>query len=169
MSDFSDSDSDYPAQVFPVPKSDTDNPPDPQRALTSPEGYIQFVRHEAESYPDVFYAPPPANENECNAVSVPEKVSHSHTYSTEQENRWLNFFTESVEEYQFCKSVLLEDCAKKERLTSQQLTNSALFDGVPSLSWIAMRSRVELDSILELLASQCTRKRWKRSMVCFTW
>ncbi|KAA0193056.1 hypothetical protein FBUS_03020 [Fasciolopsis buskii] len=191
MSEFSESDSDCPAQVFPVPKSDTDNPPDPQRALTSPEGYIHFVRHEAESYPSVICAPPPIDESQSNAMSVPEKVTSPRTYSTEQENNWLNLFIESVEVYstRSCDEISLGISVLQERfagrlrtkrillkfytrslflirlrLTSQQLTSSTLFDGVPSLSWMAVRSRVELDTILELLASQCTRKRWKSPM-----
>ncbi|VDP92532.1 unnamed protein product [Echinostoma caproni] len=97
MSEDTESETEFLTQVFPVPESDTDEPPDPQKALTSPEDYIRFVRHEAESYPAVFYSPALLTENQSNAVCVQENVFQSPVSSTEQEVTWTSLFMEAVE------------------------------------------------------------------------
>lgn len=83
-----------------------------------------YFRHEAESYPSVICAPPPIDESQSNAMSVPEKVTSPRTYSTEQENNWLNLFIESVEVYstRSCDEISLGISVLQERFAGRLRT-----------------------------------------------
>ncbi|OON23622.1 hypothetical protein X801_00461, partial [Opisthorchis viverrini] len=157
MSDSDSSDCDLLVQALPVPDMESDEPPDIQKAMTSPEEYIRLVRYEAASYPSVLHAPIDAADVCPSALATNNNASVSPTFVSDAHDDLLATF-----EYRALKSLVTEDC--KQPLSSDSLENPDLLDQPPTLQSIAHLSRPELFSVLELVASKCTKKRWKSSM-----
>ncbi|KAF8566252.1 hypothetical protein P879_07168 [Paragonimus westermani] len=172
MSSSDSSDSELLVQALPAPDFEPSEPPDLEKALTSPEEYIRWVRYEASTYSDVMHTTmnsKQATMQESYSFSEPtEATSASH------ELLLLNF-EETVQEYRAFKSVISLE-KDKERLSSKTLE---LFKSPPSLIWIAHRSRVswgfqsniydvilqaDLGTLLEMVTSCCTKKNWNSAL-----
>ncbi|KAA3678983.1 uncharacterized protein DEA37_0013674 [Paragonimus westermani] len=157
MSSSDSSESELLVQALPAPDFEPSEPPDLEKALTSPEEYIRWVRYEASTYSDVMHTAvnsKQATMQESYSFSEPtEDTSESH------ELLLLNF-EETVQEYRAFKSVISLE-KNKERLSSKTLE---LFKSPPSLSWIANRSRADLGTLLEMVTSCCTKKNWNSAL-----
>ncbi|CAH8525587.1 unnamed protein product [Dicrocoelium dendriticum] len=134
MSESDSSDSELLLQAFPVPPSDTTDPPSIEKALTSPEEYIKFVRYEASSYPKVLHSGFVPSEPAEEAGQENNSFCSSSSEALPQSNEYLlSNFDSTVEEFR----------AVKILLSRMELDES------------------ELGELAELVSSHCTKKRWK--------
>ncbi|KAF5397171.1 Gem-associated protein 2 [Paragonimus heterotremus] len=170
MSSSDSSDSELLVQALPAPDLEPSEPPNLEKALTSPEEYIKWVRYEASTYSDVMHTAVNSEQTavqECYNFSEPaEDISVSHELlllSFEETVQVVTpefLYLSPFKEYRAFKSVIpLEK--NKERLSSK---TSELFKNPPSLSWIAQRSRADLGTLLEMVASCCTKKNWNSTL-----
>ncbi|TGZ63713.1 hypothetical protein CRM22_006762 [Opisthorchis felineus] len=162
MTDSDSSDCDLLVQALPVPDMESDEPPDIQKAMASPEEYIRLVRYEAASYPSVLHAPIDAADVCPSPLTTNNNASVSPTFISNAYDELLTTFVDLVQEYRALKSLVTED--GKQPLSSDALENPNLLDQPPTFRWIAHLSRPELFAVLELVTSKCTKKRWKSSM-----
>lgn len=165
MSDLDSSDSEFLLQAFPIPPSDTNDPPNLEKALTSPEEFIKYVRFEASSYPNVIHSGV--------GLSAPTEVTtrestnfYSHPSETlpQSDESLLSNFDSMVEEYRAVK-ILLSRLKHDETRKIKSAIGGDLLEKPPSLLWIAHLSRSELGELAELVSSHCTKRRWKPDIV----
>ncbi|KAF7260512.1 hypothetical protein EG68_02217 [Paragonimus skrjabini miyazakii] len=170
MSSSDSSDSELLVQALPAPDVEPSEPPDLEKALTSPEEYIKWVRYEASTYSGVMHA---AVNSEQTAIQESYNFSEpEEDISTSHELLLLSFeetvqvvtseflYLSPFKEYRALKSVISLE-KNKERLSSKTLE---LFKSPPSLSWIAHRSRADLGTLLEMVTSCCTKKNWNSAL-----
>ncbi|CAH8525570.1 unnamed protein product [Dicrocoelium dendriticum] len=107
MSESDSSDSELLLQAFPVPPSDTTDPPSIEKALTSPEEYIKFVRYEASSYPKVLHSGFVPSEPAEEAGQENNSFCSSSSEALPQSNEYLlSNFDSTVEEFRAVKILL---------------------------------------------------------------
>ncbi|CAH8517006.1 unnamed protein product [Schistosoma turkestanicum] len=176
MSDSEDSDMGLLVQALPVSDFDLNDPPNHEKALTSPDEYLKFVRYQASSFPSVLCCHNlPTNMVDQTTTSTIDsaklndhdtqknfKVVSTKISKRSQENQIIHF-RKAVDEYQFLKSLVLRNSDQITK-TVIPMTKTAILEHSPSLAWIAQRSRSEIMTLIDLVASICTKKQWNSKL-----
>ncbi|VDP33253.1 unnamed protein product [Schistosoma margrebowiei] len=152
MSDSEDSDIGLLVQALPVSDFDLNDPPNHEKALTSPDEYLKFVRvlccqnpptdmvkQAATSATEYFKSTDNDIQKTCKVIST--KISR-HL----QENQ-ITHFRKTVD----TKTVI-------------PVTKTTILEHTPSLTWIAQRTRSEIMTLINLAASVCTKKHWNSKL-----
>ncbi|CAI2730355.1 unnamed protein product [Schistosoma spindalis] len=172
MSDSEDSDIGLLVQALPVSDFDLNDPPNHEKALTSPDEYLKFVRYQASSFPSVLCCrdPPTSMVNQTatseieyfkstdNDIQKTCKFISTKISRRLQENQIIHF-RKTVDEYQCLKSLVLKNSDNMTK-TVIPITKTTIFEHSPSLTWIAQRTRSEIMTLINLVASVCTKKHW---------
>ncbi|KAK4470548.1 hypothetical protein MN116_006091 [Schistosoma mekongi] len=175
MSDSEDSDIGLLVQALPVSDFDLNDPPSHEKALTSPDEYLKFVRYQALSFPSVLCRYPPTgmvdqmstSQIDCTKPNDQVSQKDGKIISTKiprrlQENQVI-YFHRVVDEYKCLKTLVLSNSDNITK-TDIPITKIKLFEQAPSLTWIAQRSRSEIITLIDLVASVCTKKHWNSKL-----
>ncbi|XP_018651977.1 hypothetical protein Smp_043130 [Schistosoma mansoni] len=176
MSDSEDSDIGLLVQALPVSDFDLNDPPNYEKALTSPDEYLKFVRYQALSFPSVLCCRDlPTSMVNQTAASTTEyaKSTDSDIQKTckvisikisrhLQENQVIHF-RKTVDEYQCLKSLVLRNSDDMTK-TVLPINKTTILEHSPSLTWIAQRTRSEIMTLINLVASLCTKMHWNSKL-----
>ncbi|CAH8572304.1 unnamed protein product [Heterobilharzia americana] len=152
-------------QALPVSDIDVNDPPTCEKALTSPDEYLKFVRYQAASFPSVICS------QDLTISSAIDQTITSQLEITESNNhkKWKTCEISStknykrvkcfISEYQCLKSLVLQSPDEMIK-TSIPLTKATILEYSPSLTWIAQLSRSEIMILVDTAASLCKKKHW---------
>ncbi|KAH8871588.1 hypothetical protein EWB00_010546 [Schistosoma japonicum] len=175
MSDSEDSDIGLLVQALPVSDFDLNDPPSYEKALTSPDEYLKFVRYQALLFPSVLCRYPPTgmvdqvttSQVDCSKSNDQVGQKNDEIIPTKiprrlQENQVIHFHR-VVDEYKCLKTLVLRNSDDITK-TDIPITKITLLEQAPSLTWIAQRSRSEIITLIGLAASVCTKKHWNSKL-----